>query len=107
MTHSPTTMTPPTGIVARRTHTPNWEPLTRIVSMTKHRVDPADFMWMGAVLLDNDSSIEEYKHVESRRYLRVDQRGHAWSWTASGGYQRVRSLDHAVRLLGVDAIQRD
>jgi hypothetical protein len=53
--------------------TPNWAPLEVVI--------PADglgeWMWMGRVA-HGDVVIEQYKHVDTRRYLCLDQTNRAW-----------------------------
>lgn len=50
----------------------NWTPL-------EHRLAPelcAEFMWMY-----REKGIEYYKHIVTRRYLRLDQGGRCLAWT--------------------------
>ncbi len=55
--------------------TANWAPL-------EGRLPPkfcAEFMWMF-----RDNGVEHYKHIVTRRYLRLDQDGRCLAWTNDG-----------------------
>lgn len=53
----------------------NWMPLERKLSPELC----AEFMWM---FREND--VEHYKHIVTRRYLRLDQSGRCLAWTDDG-----------------------
>ncbi len=53
----------------------NWTPL-------EHRLAPelrAEFMWMY-----RENGVEHYKHIVTRRYLRLDQSARSLAWTGDG-----------------------
>jgi hypothetical protein len=55
--------------------TANWSPL-------EDRLSPqlcAEFMWMF-----RENGVEHYKHIVTRRYLRLDQDGRCLAWTGDG-----------------------
>jgi len=59
--------------------TPNWTLLER-------RLPPercAEFMWMF-----RENGVDHYKHIVTRRYLRLDQGGRCLAWT-DGGLKEV------------------
>lgn len=53
---------------------PNWVPLERLIGLRC-----AEFMWMG-----REGGIEFYKHVNTRRYIRLDSCGGCFREGASG-----------------------
>jgi hypothetical protein len=53
----------------------NWELLERLVAPELC----AEFMWMF-----REAGIEHYKHIVTRRYLRLDQHGRCFASTGSG-----------------------
>ncbi len=53
----------------------NWTPL-------ENRLSPklcAEFMWMY-----RENGVEHYKHIVTRRYLRLDRGGRCLAWTDDG-----------------------
>jgi hypothetical protein len=63
--------------------TPNWDPLMNAVG---HRVI-GDFMWMHEVKLTDGRAVHAYKHVDTRRYIHLDEEGNAFVYTESGRYK--------------------
>lgn len=64
---------------------PHWEPLVRVLGH-----DLASwFMWMFEVELAEETTLQAYKHVTTRRYLHLDATGRAFHYDESGGYQEV------------------
>lgn len=58
-----------------------WEPLEMMMRATppRHRhVMVGEFMWMGAADLVDGRRVHHYKHQGTRRYLRIDEHGHAY-----------------------------
>ena len=53
----------------------NWTPLEQKLSLEFC----GEFMWMF-----RDKGIEHYKHIVTRRYLRLDQDGRCLGWTTDG-----------------------
>ena len=51
-------------------------------------VSADDFMWMGAAEFNDGRTVHSYKHVDTRRYLHLDQSGHAYQYKprADGGH---------------------
>jgi hypothetical protein len=52
-----------------------WPPLERMPATNLC----AEFMWMY-----RENGIEHYKHIVTRRYLRLDQDGRCLAWTGDG-----------------------
>jgi hypothetical protein len=52
---------------------PCWDPL---MSLLGRRL-VADFMWMHEVKLLDGTSVHAYKHIDTRRYIHLDQNGQA------------------------------
>jgi hypothetical protein len=63
--------------------TPNWDPLMKVVG---HRVI-GDFMWMHEVKLSDGRAVHAYKHVDTRRYIHLDEDGNAFVYTESDRYR--------------------
>jgi len=63
--------------------TPNWEPLMNAVG---NRVI-GDFMWMHEVKLTDGRAVHAYKHVDTRRYIHLDEDGNAFVYTESERYK--------------------
>jgi hypothetical protein len=82
---------------------PVWEPLERFAA-AKGRVDPGGFMWMGSVHLDDGRVLEQYKAVETRRYLRLDRLGHAYRWLGDGIYAPFSSPAAAIDALEIGSV---
>jgi hypothetical protein len=95
---------------------PDWGPLVAVARLSRSSdvmpsLDECDFMYMGAVSSVHDAlDIHLYKHRETRRYLNLDEAGHAYQYCGplpgheadlSGGKYRlhrslVAALVHAV-----------
>lgn len=68
----------------------DWAPLERfaeVATRTGHPLAVDDFMWMGAATFEDGRVVHSYKHIDTRRYLHLDGRGHAYRYvsTAEGG----------------------
>ncbi len=92
---------------------PEWRPLEAVarLSRTSSQLPPfheGEFMYMGAVTNRRKRlTIHLYKHIDTRRYLNLDDAGHAYEycgpapgdhddeWTR-GRYRLHRSLDAAL-----------
>ncbi len=59
---------------------PNWKPLESRLGSARC----AGFMFMGRA-----NGINQYKHGISRRYLFLDDEGHAYRTTAGGAFRRI------------------
>jgi hypothetical protein len=65
---------------------PHWRPLIDLVGEEL----VADFMWMLEILLEDDSMLQAYKHIPSRRYLHLhDDGGRAFVCVARGRYREL------------------
>jgi hypothetical protein len=54
---------------------PNWAPLLALAPG-----EVGDFMWMFAVELESGLRLHAYKHIETRRYLHLDEEGRAFAY---------------------------
>jgi hypothetical protein len=61
---------------------PDWRPLLALAPD-----EVPDFMWMFRDFLEDDSVVEAYKHVETRRYVHLDAEGRAYEFI--GGLEMV------------------
>jgi hypothetical protein len=77
---------------------PTWEPLERLRDLVGHQpgVEPPDverYMYMGAVVDDERTiTIHLYKHHLTRRYLNVDDAGHAYVYAGSADDEFVTAF---------------
>ncbi|MDZ7678224.1 MAG: hypothetical protein U5K29_06710 [Acidimicrobiales bacterium] len=90
--------------------TAEWEPLERVALLARKSPDlpsfhPGEFMYMLRLSAPRRRHIHLYKHYDTRRYLNLDDGGHAYEycgWTPdqgdrSGGmYRQHRSLADAI-----------
>lgn len=63
---------------------PDWAPLERLCRLCCENADlpslePSEFMYMGRLLHGRLPPIHLYKHVDTRRYLDLDDAGHAFA----------------------------
>jgi hypothetical protein len=65
--------------------TPDWRPLFRAVGEELM----ATFMWMFSVEIAEASALQAYKHIHTRRYLHLDERGAAFMHVGGRGYQPI------------------
>lgn len=68
---------------------PDWTGLEALLPL----VLCGQFMWMGAVELDDGQALGMYKHGDTRRYLHLDRCGAAYGYRGDAGYCRVRHHD--------------
>ena len=65
---------------------PDWRPLVAVARLSRASdallaLDEQDFMYMAAALsVDGALTIHLYKHRETRRYLNLDDAGHAYRY---------------------------
>jgi hypothetical protein len=74
--------------------TPNWLPLALVAGIDLLE----DFMWMFEVRLSDGRRLHAYKHVDTRRYLHLDDGANAFVYDEDGRYRPIplsRTL-HAV-----------
>jgi hypothetical protein len=62
---------------------PVWAPLQRVCALSAGhphlpRVDAHEFMYMGRLITSGRGAIHLYKHVDTRRYLSLDEMGHSY-----------------------------
>jgi hypothetical protein len=58
--------------------TPNWAPLERLAKTEPVNLD--DFMWM-FTWIDGETTIQAFKHYDTRHYLFLDDNGQAYAWS--------------------------
>lgn len=77
--------------------TPDWAPLEAL----QPNIVMDDWMWMGRTDV-NGTTLEQYKHSDTRRYLILDHDGHAYrlAWNGSGELINAAQipLDEALQL---------
>jgi hypothetical protein len=61
---------------------PEWEPLVNAVGERVAR----DFMWMFEVELSDGTSLQAYKHVDTRRYVHLAADGQAYFYESPDRY---------------------
>jgi hypothetical protein len=64
---------------------PNWDPLMEVVG---HRVI-GDFMWMFEVKLSDGRAVHAYKHVDTRRYIHLDEDCNAFVYEEPDRYRPI------------------
>ena len=57
---------------------PDWAPLARLTEGDDLVLD--QFMWMGAIRLDDDRLVHAYKHCDTRCYLHLGEDGTAFEY---------------------------
>ena len=68
----------------------DWTALEQFADLAKRSglaISADNFMWMGAAEFNDGRTIHSYKHVDTRRYLHLDESGHAYRYLsrAEGG----------------------
>lgn len=86
----------------------DWKALERFADLATRSglaVSADEFMWMGAAEFNDGRTVHSYKHIDTRRYLHLDEAGHAYRFLAraDGGQYRpladpLEALDHATQL---------
>lgn len=80
----------------------DWVPLERfaeVATSAGHPVAADDFMWMGAAMFEDGRVVHSYKHIDTRRYLHLDEQGHAYRYRAmadGGRYQLLAAPVEAI-----------
>lgn len=64
----------------------DWEPLRSVIPQEEY----GDWMWMHAVDGFDGERVHFYKHVDTRRYVRLDRRGRIYAEDSSGRPHRLR-----------------
>ena len=76
---------------------PSWEPLIDLVGLRL----VGEFMWMLEIVLEDDSTLHAYKHIETRRYLHLhEDGGRAFACVDA---ERYREIDPRIALRAVFA----
>jgi hypothetical protein len=63
----------------------DWVALERFADLATRsgiNVSADDFMWMGAAKFNDGRTVHSYKHLDTRRYLHLDDSGHAYRYLA-------------------------
>ena len=68
---------------------PDWNPLLDVVGEEV----TGDFMWMFEVELTNGTSLQAYKHIDTRRYVHLDPDGAAFVFEPPDRYRRFPLAD--------------
>ena len=68
----------------------DWVPLERFADLATRSgrsIAVRDFMWMSAAEFSDGRTVHSYKHSDTRRYLHLDESGHAYRYLprAEGG----------------------
>jgi len=61
----------------------DWAALERFADLATRSgltVSADEFMWMGAAEFSDGRIVHSYKHVDTRRYLHLDNSGHAYRY---------------------------
>ncbi len=80
----------------------DWLPLERFAEVSSRsgsRLSADDFMWMGAAEFTDGRVVHSYKHIDTRRYLHLDDGGHAYRYISSaegGRYALWPDPRHAI-----------
>jgi hypothetical protein len=64
---------------------PEWAPLLRLVG----RRVVADFMWMHEIELADGTAVLAYKHIDTRRYIHLDESCQAYVYEKSDRYRPI------------------
>ena len=90
----------------------DWAALERFADLATRsgvEVSADDFMWMGAAEFNDGRTVHSYKHGDTRRYLHLDDSGHAYRYLprADGGrYVAYPEPRRAIEALSVEASMR-
>lgn len=81
---------------------PEWAPLERLARL-RHpelpRIDPGEFLYMGMLSRRGLPRVHLYKHSTTRKYLNLDDNGHAYRFTGEMWQEGQRSLVARYELL--------
>jgi hypothetical protein len=72
---------------------PNWRPLEKLVG----ELVVGDFMWMFEVRLTDGSLLQAYKHIDTRRYVHLDEAGAAFAYEEPHRYRPVSRMSRSGR----------
>jgi hypothetical protein len=68
---------------------PSWEPLERAVGEGL----AGTFMWMYEIATTTRGRLQAYKHIDTRRYLHLDDHGRAYEYLAGDRYREIPLAD--------------
>lgn len=80
----------------------DWLPLERFAEVSSRsgsQLSADDFMWMGAAEFADGRIVHSYKHIDTRRYLHLDDGGHAYRYLSSaegGRFALLPDPRHAI-----------
>lgn len=102
---------------------PVWQPLEQVAKVVRQSSElphfhHGEFMYMAAVVNKRlRVRIHLYKHIDTRRYLNLDDGGHAYAYLpkpddpdamdSGGRYRRYAAMDIAIIRLDLGAFQRE
>ena len=102
---------------------PVWQPLEQLAKVVRQSSElphfhHGEFMYMAAVVNKRlRVRIHLYKHIDTRRYLNLDDGGHAYAYLpkpddpdsldSGGRYRRYAAMDMAIIRLGLGAFRRE
>lgn len=79
--------------------TPNWGPAeTHIPSLL------GDLMHMDTLRLPDRQVIEQYKHIDTRRYINLDEAGQAWQVAVVGDEITAEAVDLSAAIAFVEGV---
>lgn len=98
---------------------PDWAPLEKLARLVAQapqlpQFHPMEFMYMAELRGDHRHvTIHLFKHIDTRRYVNLDNGGHAYAYRprvgdpmtqySGGRYRRYRSMVDALAALGLQA----
>ena len=75
---------------------PEWSPLVGLVG---ERLT-GDFMWMFEVVLSDGTTVQAYKHIDTRRYVHLAGDGTTFVYEPPDRYRRVPTADALAAVFG-------
>lgn len=70
---------------------PDWRPLLNLLGEQL----VGDFMWMHELEMATGEHVHAYKHIDTRRYIHIGDRGRAYAYLPRGGYRVIPALEAA------------
>lgn len=74
---------------------PDWRPLQKVLSDEQ----VSEFMWMYDMWTPAGERMQAYKHIDTRRYLHLDEYGNAFVYVDEATYRRLPLADLLERVL--------
>lgn len=75
---------------------PEWRPLLDVAG----EAIAGDFMWMFEVELSDGRLLQAYKHIDTRRYVHLDDHGAAFMYLSPNRYVSVPTAEALAAALG-------